>query len=134
MRGATASAGTARRLKRTNRTLSERERIEGCSAMAIPHGHVGKLGERETEQGEPQLPRQGEPGKPVPDARESGEMPAHWKTASGLSRLSEPSKASWSRPSAATACSMVRVWATSASMAAWSMALPGSLPSASIWS
>ena len=79
---------------------------------------IGQLRQQLGREGLAQLPRQGEPGKPVPDARESGEMPAHWKTASGLSRLSEPSKASWSRPSAATACSMVRVWATSASMAA----------------
>ena len=59
---------------------------------------------------------------------------AYWKTASGLSRLSEPSKAMAFRPSAETARSIERVWAISPSTAPITSASPAALPVASIWS
>src|SRR5690606_25164228 len=44
--------------------------------------------------------------------------PFYWNTAAGSSRLSEPSNAIWSRPSAATTRSSERVWSVSPSMTA----------------
>jgi hypothetical protein len=40
--GTLADTGTARRLKRTKTILSERERIDGCSAMVVPHAGPGQ--------------------------------------------------------------------------------------------
>ena len=68
---------------------------------------------------------------------EQGERQPHvpyWNTASGLSRLSDPSKAIASSSSAETARSIDRVCATSASMAPITSASPAALPVASIWS
>ena len=59
--------------------------------------------------------------------------PTYWNTAFGLSKLSEPSIATPSAPTTATARSIFRVCATSLSMAACTSAPPGcSAPS--IWS
>ncbi|EZQ14855.1 hypothetical protein CF98_14730 [Halopseudomonas bauzanensis] len=58
----------------------------------------------------------------------------YWKTLSGASRLSEPSKAMASSFSAATTRSIDFVWSTSASMAACTVALPSALPSPICWS
>ena len=60
--------------------------------------------------------------------------PGYLKTASGSSRLSEPSNAIFSSPSEATTFSIERVCAVSASIAAWTRALPSLLPSPIIWS
>ena len=84
------------------------------------------------------------PNRDGPDPR--GEGPAlhsryrrrrsysYSNTASGLSRLSEPSTSIASRPRAATTCSMVRVCSVSRSIAACTTALPSAFPSPSIWS
>ncbi len=58
----------------------------------------------------------------------------YWNTASGLSRLSEPSKAIAERSSAVTARSIERVWATSALTPPITSASPAALPVASSWS
>ena len=67
-------------------------------------------------------------------SRASASRIAYWNTASGLSRLSEPSKAIASSDSAETARSIERVCATSASIAPITSASPAALPVASIWS
>ena len=58
----------------------------------------------------------------------------HLNTASGLSRLSEPSMAILPRSSSAITRSRLRVWSIRRSMAACTTALPSLLPSAIIWS
>lgn len=68
------------------------------------------------------------------DEGEAEAAHAYWNTASGLSRLSDPSKAIWSRPSVETARSIDRVWAISASTAPITSASPAALSPASIWS
>ena len=65
---------------------------------------------------------------PVP----SGLRPIYWKIALGLSRLSEPSKSIFDRPSAMTARSMEAVWVTRASTAARISVSPLASPAASI--
>ena len=67
-------------------------------------------------------------------SRASANRIAYWNTASGLSRLSEPSKAIASSESAETARSIERVCAISASIAPITSASPSALPVASIWS
>src|SRR5690606_29324743 len=59
---------------------------------------------------------------------------AHWNTASGLSRLSEPSNATSPNSSTAITRSRLRVWSTRRSMAACTTALRSALPLAIIWS
>ena len=59
---------------------------------------------------------------------------AYSNTASGSSRLSEPSKSMAARLSAATAPSIALVCAVSASIAACTRALPAGLPSPICWS
>ena len=67
-------------------------------------------------------------------SRASANRIAYWNTASGLSRLSDPSKAIASSDSAETARSIDRVCAISASIAPITSASPAALPVASIWS
>ncbi len=120
------------------RPLAGRE-SEGVRAGRAVRG-AGR--ERQRVLGRAAGPEQGRARRPDP----GGEKPAAGEgrgqrffpeapgpTAPGLSRLSEPSTETES-PSLPTTASIPRVWATRASIAAWTIRFPSALPSPIIWS
>ena len=76
----------------------------------------------------------GGPGRPAAAGSVDGRRAAYSKTASGSSRLSDPSKSIAARFNAATAPSIAPVCAVSASIAACTRALPAALSGPIIWS
>ena len=73
-------------------------------------------------------------GGPRPVKRGPAPPIRYWKTAPGLSRLSEPSSSRLSTPRATATRSMTRVCALSASTTSLTSAFPSGLFSPSIWS
>ena len=125
---------------------------EGCGPFRVgPQGDRRPLRTQEAERplGRDQLDARGLaqrcPGPRQSEAQAGGREAAqhaatgkphawpYWTTSEGSSRLSEPSTLI-STPMPPTTASIPRVWATSASTAACTMAAPFSFPSASIWS
>ncbi len=80
------------------------------------------------------LPQADDRTSRAPPRAEGNRHSTYWNTASGLSRLSEPSNAKVPRSSAPTTFSIVLVCSSRASIAACTRALPLGLSSPIIWS